>query len=111
MTDPQPYTCTVTPQEAPARRAQVQRLAQGLRSRQRHAREVRLRFDAHLAPLVAAFVRDEARCCGFFEFAITEDQQAVELRVRGPEGAEPLLASLFEVFGAPRSGGDKAPGR
>lgn len=109
MTAPSAYTCTLSPAEIPSRAAQVRRLTDGLRSRERRDREVRLRFDPRLAPTVREFVRDESGCCAFFDFTVTEDDDAVELVVRAPAGAEALLASLFEVFGtAPGDGGGAA---
>lgn len=98
MTEPQPFACTLTFEEVPARVEQIQRLIRGLRARERDRREVRLRFDAALAPVVRAFVVDESRCCGFFDFALSEHADAVDLRVRAPAGAEQLLASLYAAF-------------
>ena len=105
MSRPTPFACTLTAEETPARIDQIQRLIQGLHARERDGREVRLRFDADLAHLVSAFIEDESRCCGFFEFALTEHDDAVELRVRAPAGAEPMLASLFAAFHPPPSEG------
>lgn len=103
MTDPEEYVCTLPADEAPARAAQIRRLASGLVSRRRHGREVAVRFAPELAPVVHEFVRDESRCCEFFAFDVTAHDDAVELRVRSPAGAEGLLDGLYEVF-APGSG-------
>lgn len=104
MTDAEEYVCTLTTDEAPARAVQIRRLAAGLVSRRRHGREVAVRFAPELAPVVREFVRDESRCCDFFAFDVTAYDDAVELRVRAPVGAEALLDGLYEVFD-PGSGG------
>ena len=106
MNEPQPFTCSLSPEEAPARTVQVKRLTQSLHAREQDGREVRLRFDPEVEPDVRAFVDDEARCCGFFDFVFTADDDVVELRVRAPAGAEPLLSSLFAAFhpAAPEGG-------
>lgn len=100
MTDETAYACTETPERMPARAQQVRQLAAGLLSRHRHDQQVVLRFEPHLAELVDAFVTDESACCEFFAFAVDRDEQAVQLTVSAPEDAEPLLASLHQVFGA-----------
>lgn len=94
------YVCTTTPEDAPRRKVQIEDLAAGLISRRRDGQEVRLRFDPALAEQVHAFVRDESECCEFYEFEVSETPDAVQLRVSAPGEAEPLLESLFEVFGS-----------
>lgn len=112
MADATAYVCTETPERMPARGQQVRQLAAGLVSRQRHDGEVVLRFEPHLAELVDAFVADESACCEFFGFAVDRGEQAVQLTVSAPEGAEALLASLHQVFGAGEPGdrGDASDG-
>lgn len=94
----EPYTCTLSDEEAPARTQQVRQLAAGLVERQRGEGEVRLRFEAALEPLVHAFVRDERRCCAFYEFHVAQRGDVVELTVRAPADAEGLLTTLDEAF-------------
>lgn len=105
MTDEAAYVCTETPERMPARAQQVRQLAAGLLSHHRHERQVVLRFQPHLAELVDGFVADESSCCTFFGFAVDRGEQAVQLSVSAPEGAEALLASLQSVFGAGQGGG------
>lgn len=98
MSETADYRCTLSLHELPARTDQVQRLVDGLRSRERDDRRVRLRFDPSLTGVVAAFVRDESACCAFFDFAVEERADAVQLTVEAPAGAEPLLDSLYAAF-------------
>ncbi len=99
MTEPTRYTCTVTPGEAPDRIEQVRALTDGLLSRERDGQQLRLRFDPSLATVVEAFVRDESRCCSFYEFDLERTEQAVELRVWAPPEAQELLGRLHDAFG------------
>ncbi len=106
------YVCTVSPDEIPDRAEQIRTLTRGLLRRERQQQQVRLRFDPALADVLAAFVRDEARCCTFYDFDLEQTDEAAELTVWAPAGAEPLLDSLYEVFDPdhdpadpPRAGG------
>lgn len=98
MTEPADYRCTLSLDDLPARTDQIQRLVDGLRSRERDGRRVRLSFDPSVTGVVAAFVRDESACCAFYDFAVEERDDAVELTVGAPAGAEPLLDSLYAAF-------------
>lgn len=104
MTESADYRCTLPLDDFPARTDQVQRLVDGLRSRERDERRVRLSFDPGLTRVVTAFVRDESECCAFFDFAVEERDDAVQLTVEAPAGAEPLLESLSAVFDPERRG-------
>lgn len=104
MTEPADYRCTLSLDELPARTDQIQRLVDGLHSRERDGRRVRLSFDPGLSGVVAAFVRDESECCAFYDFAVEERDDTVQLTVEAPAGAEPLLDSLYAVFGPERGG-------
>ena len=92
------YVCTVSSDEIPDRAEQIRALTRGLLSRERQQRQVRLRFEPALADVLAAFVRDEARCCTFYDFDLEQTDEVVGLRVSAPAGAEPLLDRLYEVF-------------
>lgn len=107
MTDQHGYQCTLAPGEVPDRAAQIRALTGGLHAREREGQRVRLRFDPALADVLAAFVRDEAQCCSFYDVEIEQAGQAVQLTVWAPAQAEPLLQRLYEVFdpGQPGLGG------
>lgn len=92
------YACTLSEEELPARADQLNQLTAGLKQHEHGDREVRLHFQAALEPVVNAFVRDETRCCAFYDFAVHRHEDTVELVVRAPAGAEALLASLEEAF-------------
>lgn len=104
MTEPADYRCTLSLDELPARTDQIQRLVDGLHSRERDGRRVRLSFDPGLSGVVAAFVRDESGCCAFYDFVVEERDDTVQLTVEAPAGAEPLLDSLYAAFGPERRG-------
>lgn len=64
-----------------------------------HALETAAGAAGDLIGLVAA----EQDCCQFVRFAITVDTRGIALEVRGPDGAQPFLASMFgEPSWAPR---------
>lgn len=109
MTEPADYHCTLSLDDLPARTDQIQRLIDGLLSRERDDRRVRLSFDPSLTGVVAAFVRDESDCCEFYDFAVEERDDAVQLTVEAPTGAEPLLESLYAVFDPERGGDTPSP--
>lgn len=109
MTESAGYRCTLSLDELPARTDQVQRLIDGLQSRERDERRVRLRFDPSLSGVVDAFVRDESACCAFYDFAVEERADAVQLTVEAPAGAEPLLESLYAAFEPGRRGHTDTP--
>ena len=102
MTDSTRYACTITPADVPDRVEQVRALTDGLVSRERDGQQVRLRFDPSVAPVVEAFVRDESRCCSFYEFNLEHSARAVELSVWAPAEAQQLLQSLYDAFGPGR---------
>lgn len=93
----QPYTCTLSDEEAPARTQQVRELAAGLLKRHRSGGEIRLAFEAALEPVVHAFVRDESRCCAFYDLEVHHRGDIVELTVRAPADAEAMLSALDEA--------------
>ena len=99
MSDPTQYACTLTTVELPDRIEQLDTLNENLLSRERNGQQVRLRFAASAASTVEAFVRDESRCCSFYEFNLERTTDAVELWVVAPSEAEELLTSLYEAFG------------
>lgn len=99
MVEPQPYACTLTPQQRAARDPRDRALADQLRRLTRpHERKAVLAFPGAAAPLVHEFVRDESQCCGFFDFAVESDDDGLRLTVSAPPGAEPMLRALVEAF-------------
>ena len=92
------YVCQLPVAEVPAREAQVRRLREGLLDWWRDEREVRLHFDDELAPTVREFVRDESRCCGFFDLEVEAGHDQAVLTVVAPPGGEPSLDALVAAF-------------
>ena len=97
LRDP-PIACTLDADAMADRLADWQAML--ARSRSRTAlpdRGLRIEFDAAVAfDEVARLVAAEQRCCGFLSFALTIDAHGVALEVRAPEGAEAMLASVFD---------------
>lgn len=110
MSTDSPYVCTLSEQDVPARTHQIRQLADGLRARHRSPGRVQLRFAGELADIVDQFVRDESACCSFFEFAIDERDDEVQLTVQAPAEAQPLLDSLHETLAAPQPDSDHTGG-
>lgn len=99
MDEPQRYECTLSADDAPRRLGQVRALARGVLNRESGQREARIVFEPALATLVREFARDESGCCSFFELAVHERDDAVELVASAPAGAEGMLRSLLDAFG------------
>jgi hypothetical protein len=102
MTEPQPFACGLTPQEQAAREPRDRALAEQLRHLARpREREAVLAFPQAAAPLVHEFVRDESRCCEFFDFAVEPADDVVRLTVSAPPGAEAMLQALVDAVARP----------
>jgi hypothetical protein len=57
---------------------------------------VTVRLPAVHAGRLAELVVAEQECCPFLDFVLTFDGSHVAVTVRAPEGAEPLVAALFD---------------
>jgi hypothetical protein len=58
------------------------------------------RFSPETERRLRAAVAAEAECCPFLTLTVSRDDEALELRIEGPEEAQPavdLLAAAFEV--------------
>ena len=70
-----------------ARRAEVEQLPDGGRA---------ARLPADRAATLAQLIVAEQQCCPFFSFRLTFAGAHIELVAQAPEGAEPLVAALFD---------------
>lgn len=101
MTEPTPFSCTLSPEDAARRRTRDRSLADRLISHHWDGpRGAVLTFPAEATPLVTRFVRDESTCCSFFDFEVDAGGDQVRLRVEAPAGAEPMLRQLVSAFAA-----------
>ncbi|MEV0590350.1 heavy metal-responsive transcriptional regulator [Nonomuraea cavernae] len=94
-----PVACTLGGPELQARTEQWRQLVEKAEAREEIPDGLRLRFPAgmELAGQVAALAAAEQGCCAFFDFTLHLSPAALELTVRAPEAAAPLLADLFGV--------------
>ncbi|HZC72883.1 MAG TPA: hypothetical protein VE442_19455 [Jatrophihabitans sp.] len=95
-----PDSCTLPTPERPVRAAEFSSLfATALRSLERiDRRHLRLLLagEAGLVPLVADLTARETECCSFFEFAITNAADAIQLDVFVPDSYAEVLDGLAE---------------
>lgn len=92
--DAAPIACTASGAELPARIDQVERLRTHLRTVDRTADGVVLRFPrtADIEAEIAMFTVEEKACCAFWGFAVTIIDDAVQLQWDGP----PAVAGIFD---------------
>ncbi|WP_109505608.1 MerR family transcriptional regulator [Nocardioides speluncae] len=92
-----PVACTLTGAQLVERTEQWQALLAQASDRQDVADGVRVTFpaSAELAGEVAALAVAEQGCCAFFDFTLHLSPDRLELAVRAPEAAAPLMADLF----------------
>jgi hypothetical protein len=96
--EPIPIACSLTEDEQTERALEFQGLARaGLLARERTADGLRLRFRASdsLHERLADAIRKEKECCPFFDFALNERGDELELFVTAPAEAGPVLDALF----------------
>ncbi|SFB56871.1 DNA-binding transcriptional regulator, MerR family [Amycolatopsis marina] len=94
MSEPAPIACTLTGGEQAERIAQWQQLLDGA-ERESIDGGLLLRLPAELAGPVADLAAAEQHCCAFFEFTLRLLSGGMELEVRAPAEAAPLLADVF----------------
>lgn len=92
--------CTLSGAEQTGRVDAWQRLLTSATGRAEITDGVRLEFpsDPDLVAAVAGLAAAEQKCCAFFDFTLHLTASTLELTVRAPEAAGPLMA---ELFGAP----------
>ena len=94
------YHCTLTPPDAAARIDADRALARRVIATQRLDTGLRVVFTEDSRQLVDTFVRNEQRCCGFFEFSVDASGEAVTLEITAPpvESAQRLVDAAKHVF-------------
>jgi DNA-binding transcriptional MerR regulator len=89
--------CTLAPEEMPDRLEAWQRIVTRAHARSRIDGGIRLSFaaDPRLAGDIAWVAADEQAWCTFFEFTIRMTAEGVDLDVRAPDAAAPLVTAMF----------------
>ncbi|QQM45499.1 heavy metal-responsive transcriptional regulator [Streptomyces liliifuscus] len=92
-----PVDCTLDGPELEGRKQEWRQLVEQAITLHEIPDGLRLTFPAtvELAGRVAALAAAEQSCCSFFDFTLHLDPAALELTVRTPEAAAPLLTDLF----------------
>ena len=98
MSQADEFLCTLTPEDTDRRREQHRRLTAHLRACHHDPRRAVLTFAPQACAEVQEFVRDESACCSFFGFDVQTGDDAVQLRVTAPHGAEGMLDALIATL-------------
>ncbi|MGH2734482.1 MAG: hypothetical protein ACRDKZ_02790 [Actinomycetota bacterium] len=59
-------------------------------------------FEAAAATELRRLIEAEGRCCAFFAFDLELTDDAIQVQLSAPEGADSLVRELHEVVSAPR---------
>jgi hypothetical protein len=98
-----PIPCTLDRGEMPQRVAEMRALGRaGLQDVSRGERQLTLHFrrDPAIREHVERIVAAESRCCAFLDFTLADEKDAIVLTIAAPEGAEPALQGLADLFAA-----------
>ncbi|HEV2875048.1 MAG TPA: hypothetical protein VGW14_07860 [Thermoleophilaceae bacterium] len=105
--DVPPIACTLDPAQMRERGDLIRALGRdGLQALERGERRVTLRFrpDPAIRERVEGIVAAESRCCAFLDFSLADEEDATVLTIAAPEGAEPVMHGLADLFSAQSSG-------
>ena len=98
-----PIACTLAPAEMPQRSDEIRALGRdGLEALERRDRSVTLRFrpGPAIRRRVEGIVAAESRCCAFLDFTIADEDGATAVTIVAPEGGEPAMRQLADIFAA-----------
>jgi hypothetical protein len=94
-----PIACTLDGGSYQDRIAWIAELARdGLRRHTRTDLTLELRYAPEVAAKVHEMVDKERQCCAFLSFEMTENRDAVQLKITAPERARDAVDVLFEQF-------------
>lgn len=93
--EPAPIACTLTGNEQTERIDQWAALLAQEQRREPIEGGVRIHLPATLSGPVAELAAAEQHCCAFFDFTLRLAAGSLQLEVRAPEEAAPLLADVF----------------
>jgi hypothetical protein len=92
-----PIACSLDQAELPDRAAEMARLGAQLVAVHAEGRRAELKFAADRGP-IDQFVRDESRCCPFFEFEVSSNDLETTLAVSAPADGEWAVRGLVAGF-------------
>jgi hypothetical protein len=90
-----PIACSLSGRELTARRLWLSDLREHALAIAPTAEGLTGRFAAEMENELRELARAEARCCPFLTFEVARLGGVVELRVRGPALAQPIIRELF----------------
>lgn len=111
--DETPIACTLGGNDYHERLAWIAQLNRdGLQSHRRDATSLELHYAAAVRDRVRQLVRQEAECCAFLEFAVTESADQVTVTITVPDRAGEIAGDLLAPFLPSGSAeGDQKTGR
>ena len=97
MVEATPIACTLEAADVPDRVEAWKELLAEATGREEIDGGVQVRFrpGPDLAARVASLAAAEQTCCSFFDFRLRIGSDALELEVRAPADAAPVVAALF----------------
>src|SRR5262245_52814364 len=97
--DETPIACTLSGNDYHERLAWIAQLNRdGLQSHRREAMTLELRYAADVRNHVHQMVRQEAECCAFLGFAVSESADHVSVTITVPERASEMAGDLLAPF-------------
>jgi hypothetical protein len=97
--DETPIACTLGGNDFHERLAWIAQLNRdGLQSHRRDAMTLELRYAAAVRDRVHQLVRQEAECCAFLGFAVSESADHVSVTITVPERASEMAGDLLAPF-------------
>lgn len=97
MPETNPIACTLDAAELPERAVAMSQLGEGLVAVHADGKEALFRFAAN-RDAVEEFARAESSCCAFFDFAINERENEIELGVSAPDEGTWAVRGLVAGF-------------
>ena len=95
--------CTLDPHDMPAREAEIRALGrETLLAVERSEARANLQFrrDPATRARVERIVALESECCAFIDLELSDTGKALVLTLQTPNGAEPAMHMLVELFSA-----------
>jgi hypothetical protein len=95
--------CTLSPDDIPKRAAEIRALGrEALLVVERSEARATLRFkrDPPTRARVARVVAAESKCCAFIDFELCDSDDALVLTLQTPNGGEPAMHMLVDLFAA-----------
>ena len=102
-----PIACTLDAAQMEARGEEIRALGRaavtGFEGGEKRV-TLRFRSDPAICERLATIVAAEAKCCAFLDFTLADDEDATVLTIDAPEGGEPMMHELANLFAANAEG-------